>query len=230
MRNSILLLGFLGLIVTACQQKSENALHNSAVIDSLLINADYSTTFDTGVTDSIPFGWFPAVTGKNTAGHWELIADSGNKSVGQTSSAGSGYLFNLLILGQPQQKDLVLSVNIKAISGKEDQGGGLVWRYQNADNYYLARANPLENNFRLYKVINGNRKRLKRYSLPVAARTWHNIAITDSANIIKCYFDGQLFLQSTDSTINKAGKTGLWAKADAITSFDNFQLKSLVRK
>ncbi len=230
MRNSIFLLGFFGLVATACVQKPENARHNSPVIDSLLLNADYSATFDSCKTSDIPAEWFSAVTGNNTAGHWKLITNSENKLVAQTSSSGSGYLFNLLVLKQDEPKDLILSVNIKAISGKEDQGGGLVWRYQDADNYYITRANPLENNFRLYKVINGNRKRLKSYSLPVTTNVWHNITVSHSSCTIKCYFDGQLFLQSTDSTINKTGKAGLWTKADAVTFFDDFKIKSLVKQ
>ena len=227
MRNRILLLGFWLFIASACMQKQKQTPRNSAVIDSLLLNSNYLATFDSCANNDIPNGWFPAVTGNNTAGSWELVENEGNKIVGQTSAAGSGYLFNLLIFEKPEIKNLVLSVNLKAISGNEDQGGGLVWRYQDADNYYIARANPLENNFRLYKVINGSRKQLKSYSLPVTSNKWHNITISHAADVIKCYYDGQLFLQHTDTSINKTGKTGLWTKADAVTYFDDYKIKTM---
>ena len=227
MRNAILFFLLLGFIVTGCKQEQKQTPPYSAEIESLLLNTNYSTDYESDKTNSIPTGWFSTVTGNNDAGHWELVANAGNKSVGQTSRAGSGYLFNLLVLNRYEPKNLVLSVNIKATAGKEDQGGGLVWRFQDNDNYYIARANPLENNFRLYKVINGNRKQLESYSLPVTDNIWHNIAVYHSADTIKCYYDGQLLLQHTDLSIDKAGKVGLWTKADAVTFFDNFQLRIL---
>ncbi len=214
-------------MATACLQKPNKAGNNPAVSKSHLLNADYSETFDSYKTDTLPSGWFSAVTGNNVPGQWKVILDTENKLVGQVSSAGSGYLFNLLVSEKYELKDLSLSVNLKAVSGKEDQGGGLVWRYQDNDNYYVARANPLENNFRLYKVTNGNRKKLESYSLPVSSGMWHTIEISHVADSIKCYFDDQLFLSRIDSSITKAGKTGLWAKTDAVTYFDDFQLKSL---
>ena len=127
-------------------------------------------------------------------------------------------------INQQEIKDLALSIEIKAVGGREDQGGGLVWRYQDADNYYLARANPLESNLRLYKVINGNRKQLKSYSLPVTANIWHNISILHKGNSIHCYYDGQLFIDTVDSTITEEGKVGFWTKADAQTLFDVFKI------
>ena len=168
-----------------------------------------------------------SVTGNNIPGHWEVIEEKEGKVLGQTSTQSSGYLFNMLVLDNYALKDLALSVRIKAVGGKEDQGGGLVWRYQDADNYYIARANPLESNFRLYKVINGNRKQLKSYSLPVTANVWHNISVIHKRNFIQCYFDGQLFIETEDSTINREGKIGFWTKADAQTLFDNLKISSL---
>ena len=214
-------------MTVACTQKPKNSQHNPTESTSHLLDAEFSITFDSCATDTIPAGWFSAVTGNNKPGHWKVIPNQENKVVGQTSYEGSGYLFNLLVSEKPVLKNLILSVNLKAISGKEDQGGGLVWRYQDNDNYYVARANPLENNFRLYKVTNGNRKKLESYSLPVTSGMWHSIVISHNSDTIKCHFDNQLFLQRVDSSINKAGKTGLWTKADAVTYFDNFQLENL---
>ncbi len=227
MKNGFILLAIFVLLAGGCVQKPTKQTKKTASTDSYISDPDYSVNFDRCAADTVPSGWFSAVTGNNKAGHWSVIQNQDNKLVGQTSSAGSGYLFNLLVLEKPVLKDLILSVNLKAVLGSEDQGGGLVWRYQDNDNYYVARANPLENNFRLYKVTNGNRKKLESYSLPVTSEVWHNIVISHLADTIKCYFDNQLFLQTIDLSIKKAGKTGLWTKADAVTYFDNFQLKNL---
>ena len=213
------------LIFIACQPKNPPINKSTKIVDSLFVNANYKANSDSIKTGSIPSGWFSAVTGNGTAGHWKIIDDGSGKVIGQTSDNGSGYLFNVLISNQPELKDLALSVSFKAIDGKEDQGGGLVWRYQDADNYYLARANPLESNLRVYKVVNGNRKQIESYSLPITAQTWHNLAVIHQKNIIRCYYDGQLFIETKDSTINTFGKAGLWTKADAQTYFDNFIIK-----
>lgn len=218
------------MLIISCQYQNKTQHLDSKALDSLFINPDFSATFDSLKTHSIPSDWFAAVTGNSIAGQWEIIDEPNGKSVGQTSAKSSGYLFNLLILNQLELKNLAVSVKIKAVGGKEDQGGGLVWRYQDADNYYIARANPLESNFRLYKVIDGNRKQLESYNLPVTENIWHNLAIYQHENLIRCYYDGQLFIETKDSTINKPGKVGFWTKADAQTNFDDLKIKNLQKE
>ena len=167
MMKFVIILFISVLSIAACKQKNISLNQNDKIFDSLFFDSGTKISFDTMAIGKVPAGWISAVTGKNLPGHWEVVYEKKGKAIGQTSSQSSGYLFNLLILNQLDLKDLALSVKIKAIGGREDQGGGLVWHYQDADNYYIARANPLESNFRLYKVINGNRKQLKSYSLPV---------------------------------------------------------------
>ena len=120
--------------------------------------------------------------------------------------------------------NLELGVKFKAVSGREDQGGGPVWRYQDPDNYYIARANPLENNFRVYKVVNGRRKQLDSVKIKVTPGEWHTIRIINKGDRIQCYYDAKLFLEVSDNTFKK-GKIGLWTKADAITYFDNLEVE-----
>ena len=118
----------------------------------------------------------------------------------------------------------------QAVKGKADQGGGVVWRYQDADNYYVARMNPLEDNFRVYKVIAGKRIQLEtKENLKVPAGEWHTLSIKHVGDKIECSVDGRKYLEATDSAITAAGKVGLWTKADAQTYFDALKMTELAR-
>jgi hypothetical protein len=121
--------------------------------------------------------------------------------------------------------DLEIKLKFKAVDGQEDQGGGPFWRYQDADNYYVCRANPLEDNFRFYKVVNGNRKQLASAKVKVPGKVWHSIKVKNIGNRVQCWLDGKLYLDLTDDTF-KSGKVGLWTKADAVTYFDDFKIET----
>ena len=125
---------------------------------------------------------------------------------------------------QSKFRDLDISVKFKAHSGKIDQGGGLVWRYQDHNNYYLARMNPLENNYRVYKVQGGKRTQLATVGLK-AAPGWHTLRVVAQGNHIACRFDGKPFLDVKDDTFREAGKIGLWTKADAQTRFADLRAR-----
>jgi hypothetical protein len=109
---------------------------------------------------------------------------------------------------------------MKALAGEDDQGGGLVWRAKDGANYYIARFNPLEDNYRVYKVVDGARKQLGSADFK-AAPGWHTLRVVMSADHIVCYLDGEKRLDVTDSTFKEAGKVGLWTKSDAQTHFDD---------
>lgn len=159
-------------------------------------------------------------------GSWEIRelpdAPAGPKVVVQTAH-NRGATFNLLVFEQPLLTDLDLSVQLKALEGREDQGGGLVWRYQDEQNYYIARTNPLENNFRVYKVVKGGRLMLQSAPL-VISPGWHTLRITMQGNQIECFLDGRSYLKVTDDNFSKAGRIGLWTKADAVTAFDDLRV------
>ncbi len=211
----------------SCFHKPSTLSAQKSNIDSIFSNPVYTETFESIDQNQLERDWLQAITGKNVKGKWEIINENGNKSVGQVSDKSSGYLFNLIVLKKLSLKNLAITASVKAIAGKEDQGGGVVWRYQDSANYYVARVNPLENNFRVYKVINGNREQIQSYSLPVTAKEWHDITVVQRDSLIECYFDHQLFLKATDNAINLPGKVGFWTKADAQTHFDNFMVKEL---
>jgi hypothetical protein len=180
----------------------------------------------------LPTGWKAAHTGMGEESVWKVFADETTPSksgfaLAQTAASPSRY-FNLCVADEPNYKDVALEVAFKAVKGKEDQGGGLVWRYQDADNYYIARMNPLEDNFRVYKVIAGKRIQLEtKEGLKVPAGEWHRLSVKHVGDKIECSLDGKKYLDATDKAITSAGKVGLWTKADAQTYFDDLRLTRL---
>ncbi|MCE5266955.1 MAG: hypothetical protein LLG00_03625 [Planctomycetaceae bacterium] len=170
----------------------------------------------------LPSGWIAAKSGEGQGSVWRIVADDtvpGGKALAQVSADGPKRFYNLCVAKEPKLRDLDMSVAFKAVAGKIDQGGGLVWRYKDAKNYYVTRINPLENNFRLYKVVDGKRRQLATADLKVAADRWHVLRVTHRGNRIQCYYAGRAFLDVTDDTFPEAGQIGFWTKADAQTRF-----------
>ncbi|MGR3177740.1 MAG: family 16 glycoside hydrolase [Candidatus Anammoxibacter sp.] len=186
--------------------------------------------FEDAKTGKLPDDFSNQMTGKGGIGKWEVVKDhtapSAPNVLGQTSQEYFGYHFNMAINEKKTYDDLEISVKFKGVKGEEDQGGGPVWRYQDPDNYYIARANPLENNFRVYKVVNGNRLQMDSARVKVTSNEWHTINIITRKDRIQCYYDGRLYLEVTDDTF-KSGKIGLWTKADAVTYFDDLEVRPL---
>ena len=184
--------------------------------------------FEDAPIGRLPEGWSAAKTGQGPGSVWRVIQDetapAGPKVLAQTSSQGPRPLFNLCVADGTSHRDMDLSVSLKAMAGKIDQGGGPVWRFQDADNYYIARVNPLENNFRVYKVVRGQRTQLATSDVEAPAGKWHTIRIMQDGERIRCWLNGKLHLDVKDDTITKAGKVGLWTKADAVTSFDELKV------
>ncbi len=172
---------------------------------------------------SLPSGWSAAKTGTGDGSVWKIHEDatapSGKKVLTQTSSAGPNPLFNLCVADKPRLIDVDFTVSLKALSGKIDQGGGPVWRYQDENNYYIARVNPLENNFRVYKVVEGKRTQLGTADAEAATGKWHTIRIEHRRSRILCSLNGRQLLDVSDDAISEGGRIGFWSKADAVTAF-----------
>jgi hypothetical protein len=180
----------------------------------------------------LPPGWLADKTGTGEGSVWKVVADDTAPSksglVLAQTAAGPNAMFNLCVRLEGSFKDVVLRVAFKAVKGELDQGGGFVWRYQDANNYYVARFNPLEDNYRFYHVIDGKRTQLvTKEGIKIPAGTWHTLAVKHVGDKIECSVDGRKQLEATDATIQKPGKVGLWTKADAQTHFDNFQITDL---
>jgi len=180
----------------------------------------------------LPAGWTAEKTGTGDGSVWKVVEDSTTPSkagyvLAQTAES-PGPMFNLCVADKPSLTGVEVSVAFKAVKGQKDQGGGLVWRYQDANNYYVARMNPLEDNYRLYHVVGGKRTQIAgKEGLKVPAGEWHTLKIEMAGDRIECYLDGKKEVEFKDSTIQKAGRVGLWTKADAQTYFDQFHVRDL---
>ena len=184
--------------------------------------------FEVDKVGELPSGWTAAQTGQGTGSVWRVLQDGKLRVLAQTSAEGPNRFFNLCVADATSYKNVELSVSLKAISGKNDQGGGLVWRYRDADNYYVARWNPLEDNFRVYKVVQGKRIQLETDDdVKIPSDRWHTIKITQVGAEIRCFLDDKQYLQANDDTFEGAGQIGLWTKSDAVTYFDDLSATGL---
>ena len=187
--------------------------------------------FDGDAAGKPPEGFTSVLTGRGTIGQWvvmkEATAPSQPNVLAQTSQDKTDYRFPIAIAEGTSYKDLALSVRFKAISGKVDQGAGLVFRLKDKDNYYIVRANALEDNFRLYHVVNGRRIQFAGANFKVTSQEWHEIKVEARGDEFKCSYDGQLKFSAKDSTFKDAGKIGVWTKADSVIYFDDLTVKEL---
>lgn len=200
----------------------------TAVVCVLALLQSATYTFDDQAEGRLPPGWLEAKTGAGPGSVWRVVAHNAGGTVGkalaQTSSEGPNALFNLCVRQDAKYANVDLTVRVKAVSGQRDQGGGLVWRYQDANNYYLTRWNPLENNIRVYHVVQGTRTQLATADVSAAAAEWHAIRVVHRGQRIQCYLDGKLLLDAHSDTLAAPGAVGLWTKADAVTWFDDLSI------
>ena len=183
-----------------------------------------SFNFDADALDKVPKGFTSYATGGGPAGNWVVKempdAPSGKHVVEQTDANATDTRFPVLIAEGGEYADLDLTVRAKSLSGKIDQGMGLVFRFRDPKSYYIVRANALEDNFRLYKMVNGKRLQFAGANVKVASNQWHTLRVVAQGDRLRCFFDGKQLIDSTDKTYT-TGKVGLWTKADSIIAFDD---------
>ena len=171
-----------------------------------------------------PKGFEFGRTGEGRPGIWTVVvqedAPSGKKVLAQTDADATDFRFPVAFTG-PAMKDLRLSVRCKPVSGSVDQGCGLVFRLKDANNYYVARANALEDNVRLYRVVKGSRRQFGGWNGKVATAVWHELSVEAKGDRIAVSFDGKKVIDERDSTFAEAGKFGVWTKADSVIYFDD---------
>ena len=183
-------------------------------------DAKKTWTFDDDQTGAIAKGF------TNEAGEWKVVESDSGKALAQTASS-PGPFFNVTLIDGTNAKDVDLTVKLKAVEGQRDQGGGLVWRAKDAKNYYIARYNHLEDNYRVYKVVDGRRSQPFQNADIKHHDGWTTLRVTMKGDHIVCYLDGKKYLDVHDSTFPEAGKIGLWSKADARSQFDELTLKGV---
>ena len=188
----------------------------------------FAYNFDADTPGQMPAKFHSAKTGGGAQEKWVVSADpmapSKPNVVAQTSTDQTDYRFPLLIADEASFQDLDVSVKFKAVSGSIDRAGGLVFRLKDPNNYYIVRANALENNYRLYHVVNGRRSQFAGANLKVTSGEWHELRVEAAGNKITCYYDGNKKIEAADDTFKDAGKVGLWTKADSVTYFDDLKV------
>lgn len=171
-----------------------------------------------------PAGFTSYATGGGRAGKWIVVpadnAPSGKQVVEQTDADSTDTRFPVLIANDGEHTDVDVSVKGYAVSGKVDQGIGLVFRFRDPKSYYICRANALEDNFRLYKMVNGRRLQFAGENVKVTTHQWHTLRAVAKGDHIVCYYDGKALIDAHDKTYTK-GKVGLWTKADSVIAFDD---------
>jgi len=177
--------------------------------------------FDDATPDAPPHGWTATKTGKGEA-KWMIAKDDAAPSKPNVLKQSGEATYPLCLKNETSLKDGFVEVKFKTISGKEDQAGGVVWRAKDSDNYYIARANALEDNVTVYHTINGKRTEKKRTDIKVASNQWHTLRVDFVGNHFTVTFDGKTAIEWNDQTFTQPGMVGVWTKADSVTLFDDF--------
>jgi hypothetical protein len=181
--------------------------------------------FEADAVGRPPAGFVFARTGGGAEGTWVVRIEKGadkNHVLVQESADTTDNRFPVAVLKDGTYKDLALSVRARPLSGRVDQAFGLVWRYRDANNYYVTRCNALEGNCRIYHVVDGSRRQFGNQDLKVATHTWHTVKVQATGNHFLVFMDGNRVFDGTDDTLKEAGKVGLWTKADSVVEFDDF--------
>ncbi len=197
-----------------------------AGLAAMNISFAQTITFDQDTPGAIPAGWRAGVTGRG-APKWSIEADASAPSKPNVLKQSGSGAFPWCVMQGTSLAGGYVEVKFKPISGREDQAGGLVWRWKDSDNYYVARANALENNVSLYYTQNGRRNELKYVDAPVPRNTWHTLRVEFSGKKIRVLLNGKAYIEMEDGRIAGAGAVGVWTKADSVTLFDDFSYGAL---
>lgn len=177
--------------------------------------------FDQYQAGALPPEWAAGTTGRGSP-RWSIEPDESGSSKPNILKQSGVADFPWCVLKQTSIVDGFVEVKFKALGGKRDQAGGLVWRWKNGENYYVARANALENNVSLYYTENGRRQTIKYVDVPVGKNTWHVLRVEFSGRHLRVALNGKTYIELDDEHISGSGAVGVWTKADSVTAFDDF--------
>jgi hypothetical protein len=204
-------------------QKGSHEMKTATILIGALLAAGTPETigFDKGDVGEPPSGWTATQTGSGQA-KWAIVQDDTAPSKPNVLKQSGQATYPVCLKDDTSLKDGFVEMKFKALSGKEDQAGGVVWRARDANNYYVARANALENNVSLYYTQNGRRNTIKYVDAPVAKNRWHTLRADFVGKRIQVRLDGTRYIDIEDDRIAGAGGVGVWTKADSVTAFDDF--------
>jgi hypothetical protein len=189
--------------------------------------SNHAISFESTQTGVVPKGWTATLTGSGDP-KWMIENDETAPSKSKVLKQSGRATYPLLLKNDSNIKDGYVEVKFKAIAGSQDRAAGIVWRAKDANNYYVVRANALEDNVVLYKTVNGNRSPLDiagrkggyGIDVKVPANTWNSLRVDFKGSRFSVSFNGKQVFEVEDSTFNDAGLVGLWTKADSVTLFD----------
>src|SRR5262245_21824728 len=171
-----------------------------------------------------------ARTGQGGPGKWTIVSDEtsvAGRAIEQSSTEQTDYRFPLAIFEPVVSRNLEVSIRFKPVAGRVDQAGGITVRLLDEDNYYVVRANALEDNVRFYRVVKGRRDQIDGVNVKVASNEWHSLGLKAQGDRFTIEFDGKTVFTTTDKTFAGAGKIALWTKADSVTRFDQIAIDVL---
>ena len=180
--------------------------------------------FDGAKPGTLPEDWTCGVTGKGSP-VWKVEADNSAPSQPNVLKQSGSGTFPWCVKPSVRIADGFVEVKFKPLAGREDQAGGVLWRFKDGNNYYIARANALENNVRLYTVKGGKRQQIASYSGKVTGNAWHVFRAVAKGDHLEVFWDGAKVLDHRDATFADAGAVGVWTKADSVTYFDDLSVK-----
>jgi hypothetical protein len=187
--------------------------------------------FENTPVDALPAGVTTALTGSGGPVKWAIVEDAsapaGSKVLAQSSADRTADRFPLAIFAEPSAADVIVTVKFKPVAGEVDRAGGIAVRLADKDNYYVVRANALEDNVRLYKVVAGKRVQFAGASTKVASGAWHQLGLEARGNRLEVFFNGKSLFSASDGSFTAPGRVALWTKADSVTHFDDLSIKAL---
>jgi hypothetical protein len=186
--------------------------------------------FSAAAIGSLPDGFLVARTGNGAAAEWAVVEDasaSNGRALAQTSADRTDYRFPLAIYQPMSAANVEVTVRFKALAGEIDRAGGIAIRLADADNYYVVRANALEDNVNFYRVVKGSRSQIQGARMKVSSDQWHTLGIRAEGDRFAVSFDEAPLFTATDQTFTGAGKVALWTKADSVTRFDALNIRAM---
>lgn len=179
---------------------------------------------------TLPADFQFARTGQGGPSQWTIVSDpsaDGGRAIEQSSTDRTDYRFPLAIYSTLSVKNGDVTVRFKSVAGKVDQAAGIAVRLIDPNNYYVVRANALEDNVRFYRMVKGRREQLEAANVKVTGNAWHTLGLKAEGERFTVTFDGKQLFTATDRTFSDAGKIALWTKADSVTRFDRIEIKVL---